>query len=60
MQLQLMSQEFYQLKMININVLFGNFDEYSLISPKWMANYIGFNECEIEKLCEIQKDVIKK
>lgn len=30
----------------------NNFNEYTMISPKWMAEYVGFTEAEVCTLCK--------
>jgi len=38
----------------NINYYFHiNFIEFSMISPGWMAEYIGINNDEVKELCQI-------
>ncbi|OUM58853.1 hypothetical protein PIROE2DRAFT_15782 [Piromyces sp. E2] len=35
----------------------NNFDVFSMISPLWMAKYIGFTDYEVEKLCQIYEEM---
>eukprot|EP00833_Pecoramyces_ruminatium_P016913 jgi/Orpsp1_1/1190945/evm.model.d7180000082371.1 len=35
----------------------NNFEELSMISPGWMAEYIGFKETEVKMLCDKQKQI---
>lgn len=46
---------------INENQFFlNNFNDYSMISSKWMAEYIGFTNTEVKMLCKKQKKLINQ
>jgi hypothetical protein len=51
------------IKKENSESALNNFYEYTMISPKRLANYFGFTETEVQALCEIYavnyKEVIK-
>ena len=48
---------FFSIKNYNVSLGFeGIFDEFTMISPDWMAKYIGFIDDEVKELCHRHLD----